>query len=56
MAQYECGLCNYIYDETVGEPLMKIPKKTQWPDVPVSFKCPVCRMGKAYFDKKTLTT
>lgn len=51
MAQHQCQMCKYLFDEALGEPLEDIPPETVWEDVPDSFKCPVCRVKKQYFDE-----
>jgi len=46
--KYEC-ICGYIYNEETGEPGVDIAPGTIWADVPDSFECPVCGMGKDSF-------
>ena len=46
--KYEC-VCGYIYDEAAGDPENGIEPGTKWENVPGSFTCPVCGMGKDDF-------
>ena len=50
---YECNVCDYEYDETVGYSKGNIPAGTAWENVPDSFTCPECNIaGKSDFTKK----
>ncbi|APR67427.1 MAG: rubredoxin [Cycloclasticus sp.] len=42
MAKYQCPDCEYIYNETTGEPHEGFPPSTLWADVPDSWSCPDC--------------
>jgi rubredoxin-NAD+ reductase len=50
MAQWECIVCGYIYDETTGDPDNGIAAGTKWADVPESWLCPDCCVGKEDFE------
>ena len=52
MKQYECGLCGYVYDEAAGDPDNGVAPGTPWEQVPESWTCPVCGMGKESFEKE----
>ena len=39
--KYRCKICGYIFDEEV--------ENKQWEEVPDSFVCPMCFVGKAMF-------
>ena len=47
--KYICDVCEYEYDEAIGYPQAGIAPGTKWEDVPVDFKCPLCRAGKEEF-------
>jgi rubredoxin len=47
--KYFCVLCGYIYDEEIGVPEDGIDPRTVWSDVPISWKCPECGVGKEDF-------
>lgn len=49
--QYQCGTCGYIYDENKGDPDGGITPGTKWEDIPDTWKCPVCGVGKNAFTK-----
>lgn len=44
-----CKTCSWIYDPKVGEPNQGVAPGTAWADVPNTFLCPVCFMGKSDF-------
>lgn len=49
--KYVCEVCGYTYDEAVGDPDNGIAPGTPWEQVPDSWACPVCGMGKDVFEK-----
>lgn len=51
MEKYTCTICGHIYDEAVGDPDNGIAAGTKWEDVPDSYICPVCGVGKDMFEK-----
>ncbi len=53
MAQYECKVCGYFYDEAEGCAEQGIAPGTKWADVPDSFECPLCGAGKEDFELKS---
>jgi rubredoxin len=53
MAQYECKVCGYIYDEAEGCEEQGVAPGTKWADVPDSFECPLCGVGKEDFELKS---
>ena len=50
--KYNCTVCNYIYDEELGDPDSGIAPDTKWEDVPEDYLCPLCGVGKEYFEKE----
>jgi rubredoxin len=48
--QYICLICGWIYDEEIGRPEEGIPAGTRWEDVPESWVCPECGVGKQDFE------
>lgn len=48
-AQWMCGPCGFIYDETVGMPDDGIPAGTPFEAIPDDWECPDCGVGKADF-------
>ena len=47
--KYICDVCGYEYDEAQGDPDHGIAPGTKWEDVPDSFECPLCGVGKDQF-------
>lgn len=50
MKTYQCVVCGYIYDEAQGWPQDGIAAGTKWEDVPDTWVCPDCGVGKADFE------
>lgn len=49
MARYKCDLCDYVYDEAVGDPTAKMPAGTRFEDLPSDWVCPECGAPKEMF-------
>ena len=47
---YECTVCGWVYDETVGDPASGISPETMWNELPADWACPVCDAGKDEFE------
>ncbi|WP_299013677.1 anaerobic nitric oxide reductase flavorubredoxin [uncultured Photobacterium sp.] len=45
-----CTVCQWIYDPAQGEPNQDIEPGTTWSDVPDTFLCPDCGIGKEVFE------
>ena len=52
MKKYVCDICGWIYDEAEGDPDNNIAAGTKWEDLPDSFACPMCGVGKDMFEKQ----
>lgn len=48
-AQWVCLVCDYVYDEAVGMPEDGIPPGTRFEDIPETWLCPDCGVGKSDF-------
>lgn len=48
--QWQCLLCDFVYDEAVGMPDSDIPPGTAWEDVPDDWACPDCGATKEDFE------
>jgi rubredoxin---NAD+ reductase len=44
-----CAICGWIYDESRGVPEDGIPPGTAWQNVPETWVCPLCGVGKDEF-------
>jgi rubredoxin len=51
MAKYECTVCGYIYDPSLGDPDGNIAPGTPFEKLPDDWKCPVCGASKSDFKK-----
>jgi len=49
MQKYVCNVCGYIYDPAKGDPDSGIAPGTKFDDIPDSWLCPECGVGKADF-------
>ncbi|HOY08956.1 MAG TPA: rubredoxin [Candidatus Omnitrophota bacterium] len=50
MKKYVCTVCEYEYDPALGDPEQNIPPGTAFEDLPETWVCPKCGVGKSYFD------
>jgi len=50
--KYVCTVCGYVYDEAVGDPDSGIAAGTKWADIPDTWVCPVCGVGKDQFTQE----
>lgn len=51
MSKYRCVVCGYIYDPAVGDPSSGIEPGTAFEQLPDSWVCPECGVGKDQFEK-----
>ena len=49
MKRYVCDICGYIYDEAAGD--NGVAAGTKWEDVPETWVCPLCGVGKDQFSE-----
>ena len=47
---WECLICGFIYDESLGMPEDNIAPGTRWADIPDDWLCPDCGVGKQDFE------
>ncbi|MGY5872520.1 MAG: rubredoxin [Candidatus Thorarchaeota archaeon] len=50
MAQYECIVCGWVYDEEKGDPDSGIAAGTKFADLPDDWVCPMCGASKEDFE------
>ncbi|MCJ7646029.1 rubredoxin [bacterium] len=50
MDKYCCTVCGYIYDPQIGDPDNGINPGTAFEDLPDSWVCPECGVGKDMFE------
>ncbi len=51
MNKYRCTVCGYIYDPKIGDADNGIKPGTSFEDLPDSWVCPECGVGKDQFEK-----
>jgi rubredoxin len=51
MTKYRCTVCGYIYDPREGDPDNGINPGTAFEDLPATWVCPECGVGKDMFEK-----
>jgi rubredoxin len=51
MEKWECLVCGYIYDPSVGDPDNGVPAGTRFEDLPDDWVCPECGAEKDMFQK-----
>ncbi len=51
MDKYRCTVCGYIYDPAVGDATQGINAGTAFADLPATWVCPECGVGKDMFEK-----
>lgn len=49
MTKYRCKVCGYVYDPQKGDPSQDIPAGVGFYELPGSWKCPRCKVGKENF-------
>jgi len=49
MQKYICNVCGYIYDPELGDDDIGIAPGTPFEQIPDSWLCPVCGVGKDDF-------
>ena len=50
--RYICSICGYVYDEDLGAPEVGILPGTSFEELPETFTCPLCSMGKEVFHEE----
>jgi rubredoxin len=51
MDKYRCMVCGYIYDPAVGDATQGINPGIAFKDLPDTWVCPECGVGKDMFEK-----
>ena len=51
MDKYKCTVCGYIYDPAAGDPTQGINPGTAFENLPSTWICPDCGVGKDLFEK-----
>ena len=51
MERWECTVCGYIYEPSVGDPPTDVPAGTAFGDLPDGWMCPDCGATKDLFEQ-----
>ncbi len=52
MEKWICTVCGYVYDPVVGDPDNGIEVGTAFENLPDTWVCPECGVGKELFEKE----
>jgi len=52
MDKYVCKVCGYVYDPANGDPDNGVAAGTKFEDIPDTWVCPICGVGKDQFEKQ----
>jgi rubredoxin-NAD+ reductase len=47
--KWTCAVCDYVYDESLGDPDHGLAPGTRFEDIPEEWSCPDCGVTKADF-------
>jgi rubredoxin len=50
MERYVCTVCGYVYDPAKGDPDGGVAPGTPFADIPETWVCPECGVGKESFE------
>lgn len=53
MGKWACTVCGYVYDPAAGDPDSGIEAGTAFEDLPDTWVCPVCGVGKDLFEEQS---
>ena len=56
MKRFVCPVCGYVYDPQLGSPVQKIAPGTEFKDLPQTWTCPHCGVGKEKFREESKQT
>jgi rubredoxin len=51
MERWRCTVCDYIYDQAIGDPGSRVPPGTPFEKLPESWVCPRCGATKDEFEE-----
>ena len=51
MKKYACKVCGYVYDPVQGDPDNNVRPNTAFEELPETWVCPVCGVGKEEFEE-----
>ena len=49
---WACNICEYVYNEELGDEEHGLPPGTRWEDIPDDWICPDCEVGKDHFEMR----
>ncbi len=51
MANWECDICGYVYEESAGSLRDGVRPGTAFDALPADWVCPDCQMGREHFHR-----
>lgn len=52
MKKFVCDVCGYVYDPEIGDPDNGVAPGTAFAEIPDSWECPLCGVGKDQFSEE----
>lgn len=49
LPKYQCNICGYVYDPSVGDSSQAVEPGTPFEELPEDWTCPECGAGKEEF-------
>jgi rubredoxin len=49
--KFQCVVCDYIYDEEMGDPESGLKPGTRFEDIPADWQCPDCGVKKEFLEE-----
>lgn len=53
MDKYQCRICGYVYDPSLGDPDSRHPPGTEYRRLPRDWVCPQCGASRGEFETKS---
>lgn len=50
MSKWQCSVCGYVYDPSIGDVDNGVPPGTAFEDLPDDWECPLCGAPKEDFN------
>ena len=51
MEKYACRVCGNVYDPLKGDPENGVVARTDFEDIPETWRCSVCKGSQEFYDK-----
>lgn len=50
MKRFQCNICGFVYDESIGDPEHGVEAGMRWEDIPENWARPECGVSKTDFE------